>query len=87
MTKPKQIREWIILGILLIVTASVLFFHNRSKTNLATLQSSTTQGQFLPHGTNLDFNLLQDPRFKNLIAPNYPQVSPTEVGLPNPFQK
>jgi hypothetical protein len=46
---------------------------------------AASSGQFLPHGTELNFKVLQDPRFQTLIVPVYPTVDPSEVGMPNPF--
>ena len=42
-------------------------------------------GPFLPNGTTLNINLLNDPRYQTLIDPVYPQVDRSEVGNPNPF--
>ncbi len=42
---------------------------------------------FLPNGAALNLQLLEDPRFKNLLPPIYPTVDRSEIGQINPFLK
>jgi hypothetical protein len=44
-----------------------------------------SSGPFLPNGPALDLKVLDDSRFRSLVPPTYPKVTPPEIGSTNPF--
>lgn len=90
MTSAKEKREYIILTILVVGILWVLYSHFFAPSSLTT----TLPGSFdatgihsaLPNGPTIDLHPIQDPRFKNLVPPNYPVVNRNEVGTINPFR-
>jgi len=51
----------------------------------ATVGIPTSSTTFLPAGTSLDLNVLDDKHFKALVPPVYPQVTPDEIGSTDVF--
>jgi hypothetical protein len=51
----------------------------------APVQGSSA-GILLPNGADIDLSILNDPRFKSLVPPQYPWVNKTEIGSQNPFK-
>ncbi len=47
--------------------------------------TSATSTSFLPAGTSLNLKVLDDTRFKKLVPPVYPTVTPDEIGSTNVF--
>jgi len=94
MTSAKEKREYAILAILVIGTLWVLYSHFFAPSSLTVALPSAgtptlvggSSSAILPNGPQIDLAPVQDPRFKNLVPPNYPVVSRGEVGTANPFR-
>ena len=53
----------------------------------STSASVSAGSAFLPGGTNLNLNVLDDKHFKALVPPVYPVVTPDEIGSTNVFSE
>ena len=91
----KQTKQYIVLGVVLLGIVGVYFFFIRRPSPqagvLPTALNTTSISQpgqklnFLPHGSSLDLKSLNDPRLQTMIAPSYPTVDKSELGVSNPF--
>ncbi len=94
----KEKKEYAILAVLLLATFAFIYFNFLRPKNLPIVKVDTgatapggiaapVYGSFLPHGTDLNLKILDDPRFKNLSAPTYPDLKAGEIGNDNLFLK
>ena len=100
--KTKITIEYTTLGILVIAIiwfSYVSFFKPNDQTPPIDLTTAGNIGSFpvnpntsdpsyqlLPNGSGINTAILNDPRFKALVPPVYPRVTPQEVGQANPFK-
>ena len=91
MTKKEKTEYWA-LAVAVVATAAVLYFFVFSPQTPtpalgapAQLTSGVGAAGFLPNGTSVKTDVLQNPQFTSLVAPVYPQVTRDEVGSADLF--
>ncbi len=90
----KQKTEYGILTVVLVIVLAVLYFYffggSSAQPEIIPTGVSAAPvptGAYLPYGSKLNTNLFVQHDFTSLIKPDYPSVSKSDLGVPNPFNK